>query len=196
MFMPSTVLIPREGYKFVMWNDSVVANPRTFTAYFAPLEEYTVELFVDDLKRGTVQGSGVYYEQSEVTISAQANDGYYFQHWNDSVATNPRTIVLTQDTTFTAHFGVSNDSTVAINAAEANTNLFTLSPNPTTKNLQITLHQTGRYTMVIYSAKGVEVCKQEISQSATIDVSALVAGTYVVKIYNDTASGIRTFVKQ
>ena len=86
MFMPSTVLIPREGYKFVMWNDSVVVNPRTFTvtadttftAYFAPLEEYTVELFVDDLKRGTVQGSGVYYEQSEVTISAQANDGYYF----------------------------------------------------------------------------------------------------------------------
>jgi hypothetical protein len=50
--------------------------------------------------------------------------------------------------------------------------------------------------MEIYSAKGVEVCKQEISQSATIDVSALVAGTYVVKIYNDTASGIRTFVKQ
>ncbi|MBO7227865.1 MAG: hypothetical protein J6V33_09810, partial [Bacteroidales bacterium] len=113
------------------------------------MEEYSVEVYVDDLKRGTVQGSGVYYEQSEVTISAQANDGYYFQHWNDSVAANPRTIVLTQDTVFTAHFGVGNDSTVGINAVEANANLFTLSPNPTTKNLQVTLHQTGRYTMEI-----------------------------------------------
>jgi hypothetical protein len=196
--------VPHEGYKFVMWNDSVTTNPRTFTvtadttftAYFAPLEEYSVEVYVDDLKHGTVQGSGVYYEQSEVTISAQANDGYYFQHWNDSVAANPRTIVLTQDTTFTAYFGVGNDSTVAINAAEANTKLFTLSPNPTTKNLNITLHQTGHYTMVIYSAKGVEVCKQEISQSATIDVSALVPGTYVVKIYNDKYAGVKTFVKQ
>lgn len=196
--------VPHEGYKFVMWNDSVTTNPRTFTvtqdttfiAYFAPLAEYSVEVFVDDLKRGTVQGSGVYYEQSEVTISAQANEGYYFQHWNDSVAANPRTIVLTQDTTFTAHFGIDNDSTVGISAAEANTNLFTLSPNPTTKNLQITLHQTGHYTMEIYSAKGVEVCKQEISQSATIDVSTLVAGTYVVKIYNDKYAGVKTFVKQ
>ena len=196
--------VPHEGYKFVMWNDSVTTNPRTFTvtqdttftAYFAPLEEYSVEVYVDDLKHGTVQGSGVYYEQSEVTISAQANDGYYFQHWNDSVAANPRTIVLTQDTTFTAHFGVGNDSTVAINAAEANTKLFTLSPNPTTKNLQITLHQTGRYTMEIYSAKGVMLKQEAIGNAATVDVSALVPGTYVVKIYNESISGIRTFVKQ
>lgn len=196
--------VPHEGYKFVMWNDSVITNPRTFTvtgdttftAYFAPLEEYSVEVYVDDLKRGTVQGSGVYYEQSEVTISAQANDGYYFTHWNDSVAANPRTIVLTQDTAFTAYFGVGNDSTVAINAAEANTKLFTLSPNPTTKNLQITLHQTGRYTMEIYSAKGVMLKQEAIGNAATVDVSALVPGTYVVKIYNESISGIRTFVKQ
>ena len=202
--MATLTAVPHEGYKFVMWNDSVTTNPRTFTvtqdttfiAYFAPLAEYSVEVFVDDLKRGTVQGSGVYYEQSEVTISAQANEGYHFQHWNDSIATNPRTFVLTQDTTFTAHFGVGNDSTVGISAAEANTNLFTLSPNPTTKNLNITLHQTGRYTMEIYSAKGVMLKQEAIGNAATVDVSALVPGTYVVKIYNETTSGIRTFVKQ
>ena len=196
--------VPHEGYKFMMWNDSVTTNPRTFavtqdttfTAFFAPLEEYSVEVYVDDLKHGTVQGSGVYYEQSEVTISAQANEGYHFTHWNDSVTTNPRTIVLTQDTAFTAYFVVGNDSTVGINAAEANTNLFTLSPNPTTKNLQITLHQTGRYTMEIYSAKGVMLKQEAIGNAATVDVSALVPGTYVVKIYNETTSGIRTFVKQ
>ena len=196
--------VPHEGYKFVMWNDSVTTNPRSFTvtqdttfiAYFAPLEEYTVEVFVDDLKHGTVQGSGVYYEQSEVTISAQANEGYIFQHWNDSVAVNPRTITLIQDTTFTAYFAINDDSTVSINTVEINGNLFTLSPNPTTANIQINIHQAGNYTMEIYSAKGVEVKKQQISQSATIDCTNLPAGTYVVKIYNDKHTGVKTFVKQ
>ena len=196
--------VPHEGYKFVMWNDSVTANPRTFavtrdttfTAYFAPLEEYSVEVYVDDLKRGTVEGSGVYYEQSQVTISAQANEGYYFQHWNDSVSTNPRTIVLTQDTVFTAYFGVGNDTTIGIDAMEINTNLFTLSPNPTTKNLHIDIHQSGNYTMEIYSANGVEVKKLRLSQSATIDCTDLVPGTYMVKLYNDKHSGVKTFVKQ
>ena len=196
--------VPHEGYKFVMWNDSVTTNPRSFTvtqdttfiAYFAPLEEYTVEVFVDDLKRGTVQGSGVYYEQSEVTISAQANEGYTFQHWNDSVAANPRTITLIQDTTFTAYFAINDDSTVSINTVEINGNLFTLSPNPTTANIQINIHQAGNYTMEIYSAKGVEVKKQQISQSTTIDCTNLPAGTYVVKIYNDKHTGVKTFVKQ
>ena len=42
--------VPAEGYKFVMWNDSVTTNPRTFTlnrdtvftAYFAEIAQYTV----------------------------------------------------------------------------------------------------------------------------------------------------------
>lgn len=203
--MVTLTAVPHEGYKFVMWNDSVTTNPRTFsvtqdttfTAYFAPADEYNVEVYVDDLKRGTVQGSGVYYEQSAVTISAQANEGYHFQCWNDSIATNPRTFVLTQDTTFTAHFGEGDDTTTTgISAAEAKANLFALSPNPTSNNLQINIHQPGSYTMAIYTAKGVEVRKQEISQSGTIDVSELVPGTYVVKIYNDRYTGVKTFVKQ
>ena len=192
--------VPAEGYKFILWNDSVTTNPRTFTldrdtvftAYFAEIAQYTVEATSADLAQGTVQGSGSYYEGSTATITAVPNEGSKFAMWNDSVTANPRTLVVTQDTAFTAFFEVK----VGIAEAEAAGELFSISPNPTTKNLQITISREGSYTMEIYSANGVEVCKQEISQSATIDVSALVAGTYVVKIYNDTASSIRTFVKQ
>ena len=50
--------------------------------------------------------------------------------------------------------------------------------------------------MEIYSAKGVMLKQEAIGNAATVDVSALVPGTYVVKIYNESISGIRTFVKQ
>jgi hypothetical protein len=192
--------VPAEGYKFVMWNDSVTTNPRTFTlnrdtvftAYFAEIAQYTVEATSADLAQGTVQGSGSYYEGSTATITAVPNEGYTFTMWNDSVTANPRTLVVTQDTAFTAYFEVK----VGIAEAEATGELFSISPNPTTKNLQITISQEGSYTMEIYSANGVMLKQESIANMSTIDVFDLLAGSYVIKIYNDTASGIRTFVKQ
>ena len=44
---------------------------------------------------------------SMAIISASANLGYEFTRWSDGNADNPRTIKLTQDTTFTAEFGLA-----------------------------------------------------------------------------------------
>ena len=192
--------IPTEGYKFVMWNDSVTDNPRVFyaeqdtafTAFFAPAEQYVVSVESSDLLQGTVSGGGTYYENTSVEIVAQANEGYKFTMWNDSVTDNPRTIVVTQDTLFTAYFEIK----VGINEAENNTDLFTISPNPATNNLQINICEAGKYTMEIYSVNGTMVKQEQITQSSTIDVSALVPGNYFIKIYNATTTGIRAFVKQ
>ena len=192
--------IPTEGYKFVMWNDSVTDNPRVFyaeqdtafTAFFAPAEQYVVSVESSDLLQGTVSGGGTYYENTSVEIVAQANEGYKFTMWNDSVTDNPRTIVVTQDTLFTAYFEIK----VGINEAENNTDLFTISPNPATNNLQINICEAGKYTMEIYSVNGTMVKQEQITQSSTIDVSALVPGNYFIKIYNGTTTGIRAFVKQ
>ena len=192
--------VPAECYKFIMWNDSVTTNPRTFTlkqdtvftAYFAEAAQYTVEVASADLSQGSVQGGGTYYETSTATITAVPNEGYKFAMWNDSVTANPRTLVVTQDTAFTAFFEVK----VGIAEAEAAGELFSISPNPTTKNLQITIRQEGAYTMEIYSANGVMLKQESIANMSTIDVSELLAGSYVIKIYNDNFSGVRTFVKK
>ena len=192
--------VPAEGYKFIMWNDSVTTNPRTFTlkqdtvftAYFAEAAQYTVEVASADLSQGTVQGGGTYYETSTATIIAVPNEGYKFAMWNDSVTANPRTLVVTQDTAFTAYFEVK----IGIAEAETAGELFSISPNPTTKNLQITISQEGVYTMEIYSANGVMLKQESIANMSTIDVSDLLAGSYVIKIYNDNFSGVRTFVKK
>ena len=192
--------IANEGYKFTMWNDSVTTNPRTiiasrdtaFTAYFAPLEQYTVSVESNDPLQGTVSGGGTYYETTTAVLTATPNEGYKFTMWNDSVTDNPRNIVVSQDTLFTAYFEVK----IGINEAGNNAELFTISPNPTTNNLQISIGESGNYTMEIYSANGTMVRQEQINHSSTVDVSTLSAGNYFIKIYNGTTSGIRAFVKQ
>jgi len=47
----------------------------------------------------------------ETIISAIPNYGYHFTQWSDGNNENPRTIVLTQDTTFTAEFAVDKSGT-------------------------------------------------------------------------------------
>ncbi len=53
---------------------------------------------------GTVSGSGQFKPNLPYEISASVTIGYHFTQWNDSNTYNPRTIVLTRDTTFTAQF--------------------------------------------------------------------------------------------
>ncbi len=53
---------------------------------------------------GTVSGTGTYAHATNATLTATANNGYRFVRWNDSVTTNPRTITVMRDTTFTAYF--------------------------------------------------------------------------------------------
>ena len=99
------------GYFFQRWNDNNVENPRkvaatanvSMTAYF-DYNQYTITLAPDTTIHGTVIGSGTYNYLSERTISATANYGYHFTQWSDGITDNPRTLTLTQDTTFTAMF--------------------------------------------------------------------------------------------
>ncbi len=51
---------------------------------------------------GTVTSSA--YSCGGVTITAVPNDGYCFKQWSDGISDNPRSVELTQDTTFTAEF--------------------------------------------------------------------------------------------
>ena len=108
------------GYHFTHWQDNNIDNPRTvqvtqnktYTAYF-DYNQYTISLDVDTTIHGNVSGSGNYNYLSSRTITATANYGYHFTHWNDGNTDNPRTITLTQDTSFTAFFE-KNSYTVTV----------------------------------------------------------------------------------
>lgn len=66
-------------------------------------------------EQGTVSGAGEYLYLDTISLAANANYGYHFVQWNDGNTDNPRTIVLTQDTTFTAEFAIDKSGTCGEN---------------------------------------------------------------------------------
>ena len=88
--------------------------------YFAVAPDTSVllEARSDDAEMGSVTGGGYYLDSSYRVIEAHPRSGHKFTHWNDGDRTNPRTVLLTHDTSFTAYFaplesfrasGIAND---------------------------------------------------------------------------------------
>ena len=67
----------------------------------------TLTLNVNNPQWGSVIGAGDHEKGTMVEISAIPNYGYHFVQWSDSVTDNPRNILLTQDTAFSAEFAKS-----------------------------------------------------------------------------------------
>ena len=124
---------PYDGYNFVGWSDGNTTNPRivtltqdtVFTAIFqANIQRYTITVMSVNDSMGTVSGGGIYEEGSQVTITATAAEGYHFVSWNDGDTNNPRTITVTEDTTYIANFAVN---TYTITVTSANDSMGTVS---------------------------------------------------------------------
>lgn len=117
------------GYHFTQWQDGNTSNPRTvtvtgdatYTAYFeadAPAQ-YTLTVTTANPSMGSVSGGGTYNSGSTATLTAIANSGYRFDHWQDNNTQNPRTITVTGNATYTAYFeaiqGIDDVNTDAVN---------------------------------------------------------------------------------
>ena len=83
--------VPYEGYHFVCWNDSLVDNPRTIqltqdTTFIANLmiNQYNVELFVQDSTMGSVTGSGIYNYNENIRVQAFSNENHTFLYWMEA----------------------------------------------------------------------------------------------------------------
>lgn len=102
---------PSIGCEFLEWNDGNTENPRhvvvtqdsTFIASFDRIA-YTITVESDHPEWGNVSGGGIYYYGDTIQISAIPNIGYTFLSWDDYSTINPRTIVVTEDHTYTAYF--------------------------------------------------------------------------------------------
>lgn len=73
---------------------------------------YTISASVTPTGSGAVNGIGKYNSGSSIELNAIANGGYKFLKWSDGVTTNPRTITVTGDLSFTAMFEESQSSLV------------------------------------------------------------------------------------
>lgn len=117
-----------DGYEFKGWqeNGEIISGAgetytfeaggdRTLTALFEVDEDYRVILKTDPQNGGTVEGGGSYDEgdNHQATVTATANQGYYFIGWykagqEEAVNTNTEyTFTVPEDgITLTARFGV------------------------------------------------------------------------------------------
>ena len=95
----------REGYTFISWDKEVSAVTQdTVIQALYSINRYTISVTCDSLQ-GTIEGaSGEYDYLTQLSYTAIPNVGYTFTQWSDGITDNPRTIILTQDTTFTAEF--------------------------------------------------------------------------------------------
>lgn len=103
--------IPENEHRhFVRWSDGNTDNPRlvtvtqdmTLTAEFA--DDPILTLVSSNDSRGQISGAGQFKPNTSCQIYAISYHGYHFVQWTDGNTDNPRTIVLTNDTTFTAEF--------------------------------------------------------------------------------------------
>ena len=117
------------GYEFQGWSDGSTANPHpvmvtgnaTYTATFSPTGAtyYTVSAYVSPAGAGTVDGTGSFPAGTTTTLTAIANSGYVFDHWNDGLTTATRTVTVNSNMSFTAYF-TANQYTITVSASPAN----------------------------------------------------------------------------
>ena len=191
---------PSSGYRFVCWNDSVTDNPRTivvtqdtaFTALIEAIPYYTVDVFSNNEAYGRVAGGGTFEEGTEIRIEAVPNTDYHFWRWNDSVTDNPRTIVVTQDTAFTAVFGTFQ----GIGAPDGTAALFTLTPNPARESVTVTLDRAGLPAEItVYDAAGHAVLQRHATARRTrLSTRALPSGHYFVTVATPRSTSTQKLV--
>ena len=112
---------PYPTYRFVGWSDGITDSVRTinltkdtsFTAIF--VAGYSITVLPNDITLGSVTGSGDYVQGTITSISAVAFQNCRFVRWSDGNTQNPRSITVTQDSTFTAIFVSRYQITVSAN---------------------------------------------------------------------------------
>ena len=138
---------------------------------------------------GTIIGPNYDARMSTVQLTADPNYGYHFTKWSDDVTNNPRTILLTQDTTFTAIFAIDRKGRCGDNNAlsweyDAINKILTISGSGTLNS---------NYTFGIEASNNVE--KLVISEGVTEIGSGAFSGyTTLKEIY--IASTIQTLHEQ
>ena len=112
------------GYHFDHWSTGSTSNPDTLhltsntsiTAYFVSnnATQYTLTVNSADPTMGSVSGGGTYSEDAAATLTATANSGYHFTHWQDGNTQNPRTIIVSSNATYTAYFEADDFGTTCV----------------------------------------------------------------------------------
>ena len=174
-----------EGYTFVNWTENnveVSTSPnysftatadRTLVANFS-LNSYTISASANPAVGGTVSGANTYNHGANVTLTANANEGYTFVKWTENgveVSTSPNySFTATADRTLVANFSlnsyaISASANPAVGGTVSGANTYNHGANVT-----LTATANEGYTFVNWTENDVEVSTSpNYSFTATAD---------------------------
>lgn len=195
--------VANDGYRFVTWSDSVSEAVRgiivnedvALTAYFAvdsmppaPDTVWRTVTVLYDNTMGSVSGGGSYMDSSIVTLTASPLDGYKFDRWDDGDTTNPRSILVVSDTTFTAHFSAA---TQAITQSSIQT--ISIYPNPSHGDVTVTVGQPSTVSVIDMTGRTV-IPPTPITSSFILPRSSLSSGAYFLRATSASGTSVRKFL--
>ena len=207
-YVPRTIYATSNpGYWFRRWNDGNTHNPRTvfltqdttFTAYFTDSIPFHLTAWPDHRYNGQVTGGGYFWHGDTAILTATPTENHRFIQWDDGDTSNPRTVVVTQDTSFTAHFEWINQHE-GIYVPEVQAPLFTLTPNPAHHSVTVTVNPQFpilNAQLSISDAAGRELLNSRVSTlNFQLSISQYPAGTYFVTLRTpDTSSTQRLVIE-
>lgn len=123
----SMYAVSNYGYHFVQWSDGSTMNPRSIVvdrdsslmAFFAP-DVFRIRTGVNDPSMGTVSNDANVNYLSQIVLTATSYDHCHFVQWNDGSTTNPRTLTVVRDSSFTAFFEREPSYLVVVNSNDLN----------------------------------------------------------------------------
>ena len=141
-----------------------------------PISNYNIT--VNSSANGSVNVVGEYFSGSIAIITATANEGFYFVHWNDSNTNNPRVLTINGDLELTATFDSTKNQgnpITAINVDAANAiNIYA--------HDRTIIIENATEEIRVYNAMGALVGRDVARNVCTITVNG--TGVYVVKVGN------------
>ena len=154
------------------------------------ISRHQVRVLANNPDRGRVSGDGVYLNGDTATITATPWTMYGFLQWSDGNINNPRQIVVTQDTTFTAIF-VSREEVAQPDGEELPVQLL---PNPANGMVRV-IAPCRMISIEFIDAQGRQALSQQADgNTVLLDISRLPKGGYVVKVYSEQGTATRRLV--
>ena len=144
-----------------------------------------------------VVGEGRYVEGDTVRLEGLVQgEGVSFDFWiletGDTIFDNPYSFVIHSDRIITAYFSQN----VGIDDVEGSD--FLIYPNPATTTVTIVLDESmdANTSLQVLDQQGrvVYECRQDAGAPLTIDVSRWAAGTYFVRIVNDSGAIVKKLI--
>ena len=127
-----------------------------------------------DIEMGIVNGSGKYVYDNSVQIEAIPNEGFEFVKWNDNVTLNPRMILVTQDSLFTAEF----------QKAQTPIQLVSVLDGVFVSEGQIIVEGYEDEMIYIYNSVGQCISITRNNTTSVLRIRVPYSGVYLVKIAN------------